>query len=534
MLSKLKQKIEERIFKDKYFAEFEGLPSIEFTPPPAHIDADISLAWAMGAAKKIKKNPLDIAKKAAKVIENLEEISSCTLTAPGFLNIKLTDAFLVEAARDRRLKSRAAAAEHGKAEEKILLEFVSANPTGPLHVASGRGASLGDSLVKIHRALGITCDAEYYINDAGNQAELLGLSLQARAEGKEPPENGYHGEYLIDLAKKIPAGLPKEEYGRFAMEELIKTQQEDMKDFRVEFTRWFRESELHNQGAPKKTLEFLKTTNNVYEKDGAVWFGTTSDSDDKDRVLMRSDGRPTYFLADIAYHKNKFDRGYTKLIDIWGADHHGYVPRMKAAIKALGHNEDDDFTAIIHQLVHLIENGEKVKMSKRAGTFITLRELMQDVGTDACRFFFASRTPNAHLNFDLGLAKKRTNENPVFYVQYVHARIASIFTSAQEKGFEADNITSPLNLAPQERALLSKMLWFKTVLLACVRDLSPHHLTSYLTELAGLFHSFYDSCRVLDEGSAAVTKSRLFTCLLVQQRIQKGLEFIGVSAPQKM
>lgn len=532
MLSKLKQKLEERLFKDKYFVEFEDLPHLEFTPPPAHIDADISLAWAMGAAKKIKKNPLDIAKKAAKTIESLEEVATCSLTAPGFLNIKLTDAFLVEAARDRRLKNRDAVSN--APERKILIEFVSANPTGPLHVASGRGASLGDSLVKIHRALGVTCDAEYYINDAGNQAELLGISLQARAEGKEPPENGYHGQYLADLAKQIPAGMPKEDYGRFAMEELIKTHQEDMKDFRVEFTRWFRESELHNQDAPMQTLAFLKKTNSVYEKDGAVWFGTSEDRDDKDRVLVRTDGRPTYFLADIAYHKNKFDRGYARLIDIWGADHHGYVPRMQAAIKALGHDEDKDFTAIIHQLVHLIENGEKVKMSKRAGTFITLRELMKDVGTDACRFFFASRTPNAHLNFDLSLAKKRTNENPVFYVQYVHARIASIFNSAQEKNLTADNITSPLNLAPQERALLSKMLWFKTVLLTCAKDLSPHHLTSYLTELAGLFHSFYDSCRVLDENNGQLTKSRLFTCLLAQQRIQKGLELIGVTAPQKM
>lgn len=531
MLSNLKNKIQDRLVKDQYFSEFDNLPQVDFAPPPSHIDADISLVWAMASAKLIRKNPLDIAKKAVKVIEQLEEVAKCDFLPPGFINIKLDDAFLVEAARDRRLKDRNTAGT--QTNEKVLIEFVSANPTGPLHVASGRGASLGDSLVKIHRALGIPCDAEYYVNDAGNQAQLLGESLKARAQGKEPPENGYHGEYLIDLAKKIPADLPESEYGQFAMQELIKTQQDDMKAFDVEFTRWFRESELHKEKALDTVLQLLKDQNKVYEKDGAVWLGTTSENDDKDRVLVRADGRPTYFLADIAYHKNKYDRGYTKLIDILGADHHGYVPRMEAAVKELG-KKPESFKAIIHQLVHLIENGEKVKMSKRAGTFITLRDLTEDVGRDACRFFFASRTPNAHLNFDLSVAKKRSNENPVFYVQYVHARICSIFKAAQEKGLTPLPMTSAENLAPQERALLSKMLWFKKTLDACIKDLSPHHLPAYLTELASLFHAFYDACRVVDEQDVQTTRSRLFTCQLVQERIAKGLELIGVSAPEKM
>ena len=529
MLETLKTKIQTAL--NNYFKEFDSLPSVVFTPAPSHVKADISLTWALSAAKIMRKNPLEIAKQACELLQGLEEISSATFLPPGFINITLKDEFLVLASRDRRLKDRNK--EGVLPTEKVLIEFVSANPTGPLHVASGRGASLGDSLVKIFRALGMACDAEYYVNDAGNQAELLGQSLQARAEGKEPPENGYHGLYLVDLAKKIPQGLPKSESGRFAMEELIKTQQEDMKDFGVEFTRWFRESELHKEHALDKTLDFLKQTGNVYEKEGAVWFGTTEEDDDKDRVLVRSDGRPTYYLADIAYHKNKYDRGYTHLIDILGADHHGYVPRMKAAVKTLGKSEES-FTAIIHQLVHLIENGEKVKMSKRAGTFITLRELMDDVGRDACRFFFASRTPNAHLNFDINIAKKKTNENPVFYVQYVHARICSIFKTAKEKGITVATTVSTEGLAPAERALLSKMLWFKPVLENCVRDLSPHHLTTYLMELAGLFHSFYDTCRVLDENNKELTSSRLFTCTLVKERIFKGLELIGVSSPEEM
>ena len=532
MLKTLKLKIQDRLSRDESFAQHDALPPVNFEPAPPHIDADISLTWALAAAKVLKKRPMDIAAQAAKIIEQLENIAACACIEPGFINIKLSDKFLVEAARDRRLKSREGDNNNAPA-EKILIEFVSANPTGPLHVASGRGASLGDSLVRMHRALGAVCDAEYYINDAGNQAELLGESLKARALGKEPPENGYHGEYLIDLAKKIPAGLPESEYGRFAMEELIKSQQADMEAFDVEFTKWFRESELHKEGAVDNALKTLKETKNVYEKEGAVWLGTSADNDDKDRVLVRKDGRPTYFLADIAYHKNKYDRGYNTLIDIWGADHHGYVPRMKAGIKALG-KEEDSFKAIIHQLVHLIDNGEKVKMSKRAGTFITLKELIDDVGRDACRFFFASRTPNAHLNFDIGLAKKQSNENPVFYVQYVHARIASIFRAAHEKGIEPAAITSPVNLAPQERLLLSKMLWFRGVIGTCVKDLSPHHMPTYLKELASLFHSFYDSCRVLDDSNLELTKSRLLTCRLVKERIAKGLALIGVSAPEQM
>lgn len=530
MLEKLKQDVTLKLANAEYFKGSE-LPEVEFSAAPAHTGADLSMTWALAAAKKLRKNPMEIAKEACKALREMTVVADAQVTAPGFINIKLDDKFIITTAADRRLKDR----EGDCAKHNILIEFVSANPTGPLHVASGRGASLGDSLVKIHRALGYCCDSEYYVNDAGNQAELLAVSVKARKEGKEPPENGYHGSYLIELAKRIPADLPEEQYGRWAMEELIKTQQQDMKDFHVDFTRWFRESDLHKEEAPKKALEALKAQGYTYEKENAVWFGSTKDAeaqDDKDRVLVRKDGRPTYFLADIAYHKNKYDRGYNTLIDILGADHHGYVPRMKAAVHALG-KEEKSFVPIIHQLVHLTEGGEQVKMSKRAGRFITLRELMNEVGTDVCRFFFASRTPNAHMIFDMDLAKKRTNENPVFYVQYVHARIYSIFKAAAEKGFTEYN-TAPTALTPQERALMLKLIWFKQVLRNCVADLSPHHLTTYLIELAGLFHAFYDNCRVLNEQNPAQTKARLFICQRVAERIKKGLEFIGVSAPEEM
>ena len=530
MLEKLKRDIILKLTNADYFKNQE-LPDVVFAPAPAHTGADISLVWAMAAAKKLHKNPLAIAQEACKVIAEVTGVAQATAVPPGFINLKLEDQFIVDVAADRRIKDRA----NEQNKQRILIEFVSANPTGPLHVASGRGASLGDSLVKIHRALGYACDSEYYVNDAGNQAELLAISLKARKEGKEPPENGYHGSYLVELAKRIPADLPEENYGRWAMEELLKTQQQDMKDFHVDFTRWFRESDLHKENAPQKAVAFLTEKGYTYEKEGAVWFGSTQDEeaqDDKDRVLVRKDGRPTYFMADIAYHKSKYDRGYTTLVDILGADHHGYVPRMKAAVHALGHDEKT-FVPIIHQLVHLTEHGEQVKMSKRAGHFITLRELMDDVGTDVCRFFFASRTPNAHMLFDMDLAKKRTNENPVFYVQYVYARICSIFQAAKEAGFTEAH-TAHLPLAPQERAVLLKLMWFKPVLENCIADLSPHHLTTYLVELAGLFHAFYDNCRVLDSANPALTASRLFICQRVAERIKKGLEFIGVSAPEKM
>ncbi|XRK16318.1 arginyl-tRNA synthetase [Elusimicrobium posterum] len=471
MLDKLRREIEVKIFNSAYFAGHQ-LPYIELTPAPEHTGADISLNWAMVCAKIMRKSPLEIAKAAAKVIPEVNGVHSADYVAPGFINIKLEDAFIIETSLDRRYKDRHAGENRGR----ILIEFVSANPTGPLHVASGRGASLGDSLVKIFNAVGYPCDAEYYVNDSGNQAELLGKSLKARVEGKEPPENGYMGTYLIDMAEEIKdksKGWTEKEYSDYAIEYLIKSQKEDMKVFNVEFTRWFRESELYKEDAPDRALQFLKNKDLAYEKDGATWLGTKADdADDKDRVLVRTDGRPTYFLADIAYHKNKYDRGYTKLIDILGADHHGYVPRMRYAIKALGHSESS-FVPIIHQLVHLIEGGEKVKMSKRSGKFITLRGLVDEVGADACRFMFASRTPDAHMNFDLDMAKKRSNENPVFYVQYVHARIFSIAKSAEEKHLPMANYIEENALAPQERAILMKLMWFRTVLTNCVKDLSP-------------------------------------------------------------
>ncbi len=522
-------------------AEF---PAFLFLPPPGHIKADISIPWPMQAGKKLKTSPMKTADEAAGCLSGLEGIASAESSAPGFVNITLDTGFLREALREILAEPENFAALDPKPREKILLEFVSANPTGPLHMASGRGAVLGDSLARIFKFLGYKISSEYYVNDAGRQVELLGKSLKARYEGKEPPEDGYKGGYLAELAKKLDKNLnwSDKEFSLFAVKELLALHKKDMDNFGVSFDKWFFESELHKNGFLDKALELLRQKNRVYEKDGAVWFGAqdcgSQEKEDAERVLVKSNGQPSYFLGDIAYHINKYGRGYDRLINILGADHHGFLPRMKAALSALGYSKES-FSVIIHQFVRLCRGGQGVKMSKRAGEFVSLEELINDAGKDACRFFFAMRTPDSHLNFDLDLAKKQTSENPVFYVQYVHARICSIFRQAQEKGMAVPDISALAGVMSQrpeeeERRLLIKMAWFQETLEACARDLSPHHLTAYLLEFAGLFHPFYEKCKVVDAENRSLTDFRLLLCRATKQVIARGLGLLGVSAPEKM
>jgi arginyl-tRNA synthetase len=419
----------------------------------------------------------------------------------------------------------------------VLVEFVSANPTGPLHMASGRAATLGDALVRILRKLGYDAKSEYYVNDAGRQVLLLGQSLHARYHGQEPPEGGYLGDYITTTARGAPpeaAQWNPERFSAFGIEDNLAKHRKDLEDFRVSFDRWFRESELHQAGELEEALKALRGKGKIVEKEGAVWFASAEDEDDKDRVLVRSDGRPTYFLADIAYHFDKLKRA-DRLVDVWGADHHGYVPRMKAAVETLG--GPGAFHPVVHQLVHLYRGSEKVKMSKRAGEFITLRELVEEVGVDACRFFFAMRGPHTHLNFDLELAKKKSQENPVYYVQYVHARIRSIAAEAAKRGVpEGPPPAGALEGlgAPEERALLVKLAWFPAALELCAREDSPHHLATYLTELAGLFHPFYERCRVADPAEPLRSQARLALCEGVRLVIRDGLDLLGIEAPERM
>ncbi len=511
--------------------------------PPPHVKADLSLPWPLAAAKQAKKNPLEVAKSLAEALAKVPSVESATPSPPGFVNVVIRQTALVGNLKAITLSPAAYGKDEGGPATKVLVEFVSANPTGPLHMASGRGATLGDSLVRIMKRLGRQAKAEYYVNDGGDRVVLLGQSIMARYKGTPVPEKGYQGEYLADLAAAAPAAKElwtEEQWGRYAMDALLASHKDDMKVFDSSFDRWYLESELFASGAVPKTLEFLKGRGMVFEKDGAVWLGTQSaegSTDDKDRVLVKSTGKPTYFLPDIAYHKDKYDRGFERVIDIFGADHHGYVPRMKAAIAALG-KAPESYHAIVHQLIHLFRGQEAVKMSKRAGTFISLREIIDEVGKDACRFFFALRTPDSHLNFDLELAKKQSSENPVFYVQYVHARISSIFRKAAETGvFAGGELPMPnarFLTAPEEKALLMKLAWFPEVLLDAERLLSPHPLANYLMELAGLFHPFYEKCPVVAAEDPEVAKARLLLIAGVRDAIREGLSLLGVSAPEQM
>ena len=518
------------------FALEEGaMAGFHLAAPPPHISADVCIAWPIAGAKLLRKPPLKIA-------EELKAVYAADFDAqsvpPGFVNLKFRDAFLFEAVKE--LDKPACFERPEFKGQKINLEFVSANPTGPMHLASGRGATLGDSMARVFRALGAEVSTEFYVNNVGKQVELLGRSLKARLAGEEPPEGGYQGAYLKDMAAALPkeaSGWTETQFSEYAVAEMLKLHRADMKAFGVEFDRWFLESELHAAGGPAKALATLKERGMAYEKDGAVWFGSSTEleSDDKDRVLVKADGRNTYFLNDIAYHLNKFSRGFTRLIDIWGADHHGYVPRMEAAVGALGAGQGG-FKVIIHQQVALKRGEETVKMSKRAGDFISLKELVDEVGADACRFFFAARGPHTHLTFDVDLAKKKSNENPVFYVQYVHARISSIFSNAAEKGIDpaAGFDEAKISILPEERALMLKLLWLEKTLADCARDFSPHHLTTYLSELAASFHSFYDKCKVLDPEHKETSAFRLFLLKRVQGVIARGLGLLGVSAPERM
>lgn len=523
--------------------------NLPINPPPAHLKGvDISLPWPLALAKQAKKNPLETAKEFAALFAAIPEIEEATASPPGFVNIKLKASALAANIKAVTLAPSAYGQDEDAAKRPpVLLEFVSANPTGPLHMASGRGATLGDVIARVMRRLGRKAWSEYYINDAGGRVELLGESAKARYENREVPEKGYQGEYLVELAKNAPAAAKDwsaKLWGEYAMKTLLDSHKEDMKVFEVHFDRWYHESELYTSGLVEKTLSFLKSRGMVYEKEGAVWLGTTAadksaaTQDDKDRVLVKSTGTPTYFLPDIAYHKDKYDRGFGELIDVWGADHHGYVPRMKAAIAAIG-KDPDTFHPIVHQLIHLFRGNEAVKMSKRAGTFISLREIVDEVGKDACRFFFALRTADSHMNFDLELAKKQSSENPVFYVQYVHARICSIFREADKQGLlkEGEPLPGPNGKmlgAPEERALMMKVAWFPEVLKTVEKDLSPSALANYVLELAGLFHPFYEKCRVVDAAEPELSKARLLLCAGVRDTIKEALSLLGVSAPTQM
>ncbi len=531
---------------------FEELPSYVLEEPRERQHGDLATNLAMVLAKQAKRSPRDI---ATILIRNLDTtgtwIESSEIAGAGFINFRLDPLWLTDV-----INEVTKAGEHygqvdiGKG-QKVQVEFVSANPTGLLHMGNARGAALGDSLASLLSMAGYEVTREFYINDTGNQIHNFALSLESRylqrlGQDSPFPEGGYHGEDLIDTVKGLIAkvgdkylsvepGLRREFLVRYALEEKMQDIRETLKAFGVEYDVWFNEQSLHDSGAVRSTLEELEKKGYIYEKEGALWLKSTLFGDEKDEVVIRSNGTPTYFAADIAYHRNKFERGFTRVINIWGADHHGHVARLKGAMSAFGYDKDN-LQVILMQLVRLIQNGEVVKMSKRSGQYITLRELMDEVGKDAARFFFSLRDPDSTVDFDLDLAKAQSSDNPVYYVQYAHARMCSILRQAEELG---DNGNPPseedlkLLNSTEERDLLKKMADLPSEVIVAARLMEPHRLARYVLDLAGLFHTFYNSQRVLVDDES-LRKARLSLVGAVKQIISNVLGILGVSAPERM
>ncbi|HIE65415.1 MAG: arginine--tRNA ligase [Nitrospira sp.] len=485
----------------------------------------------------------------------LPSIEKIEVAGPGYINFFMTKASwhqeLINILQEDKNYGRASEGT-GK---RIQIEFVSANPTGPLHVAHGRAAALGDALARLLESVGYQVDREYYINDVGGQMRLLGESTYLRYRalfGQEIdlPEEGYKGEYIIDIARAVreeesdrymygPAETHLPFFTRYSYEKILAWIRRDLHTFRVHFNSWTPEAEIHRDKKIDAVFELLRSKKVLFEEEGALWVKTSRYGDDKDRVVRRSNGVMTYFASDIAYHREKFERGYDRLINIWGADHHGYIGRIKAVVEAMGY-APDRLQILIHQLVNLLRDGRKIKMSKRSGEFVTLRDVMDEVGVDATRFFFLMRRSDTSLDFDLELAKKATNENPVFYVQYAHARLCSIERVAKDRGWDVEDAVrgitvedlSPLTL-PEEQALIRQAARYPDLVLSAAEALEPHRITFYLQELAGLLHRFYFGQRVITE-DAALTKARLVLMRTIKIVLQNGLDLLGITAPEQM
>lgn len=532
---------------------FESLPNFVLEEPREKQHGDLATNLAMVLTKQARKSPREIAGILMKHFETEGTwIQSHEIAGPGFINFKLDPTWLNGVIPQILGQGK----DYGKVNlgqgQKVQVEFVSANPTGLLHMGNARGAALGDSLASLLTAAGYEVSREFYINDAGNQIHNFALSLEARylqqlGQDVPFPEGGYHGEDLIDTVKgliakvgdkylNVETELRREFLVRYALEEKLTQIRQTLADMGVHYDVWFSEQSLHDSGAVKKAMEDMEKQGYIYEKEGALWLKSTLFGDEKDEVVVRSNGTPTYFAADIAYHRNKFERGFDRVINIWGADHHGHVARMKGAMSALGYNPDN-LQIILMQLVRLIQDGEVVRMSKRSGQYITLRELMEEVGKDATRFFFIMRDPDSTVEFDLDLAKAESSDNPVYYVQYAHARLCSILRQAEEAGYTYSGIPAKEELAllnnTEEQELLKKMADLPGEIATAARLMEPHRLARYVLDLAALFHSFYNSQRVLvDEEN--LRKVRLALVRSTKQVLANVLGILGVTAPERM
>lgn len=532
-------------------AEAEKIPDFVLELPKDKQHGDYATNVAMQLTRIARRNPRQIAEEiVAQFDKQAASISRIEIAGPGFINFFMDNSYLtgvigqIIEAGDNYGRTNA-----GKG-KKVQVEFVSANPTGSLHLGHARGAAFGDALCNVLEMAGYNVSREYYINDAGNQIANLARSLEARyfqalGMDAEMPEDGYYGQDIIEFGKEL-AEKDGDKYARMSPEERfaffrnwgrdkeLEKIKKDLADFRVKFDEWFSETSLYESGAVEKIVEMLREKGYVYEKDGAVWLRSTAFGDDKDRVLIKQDGTYTYLTPDIAYHENKFQRGFDQLINIWGADHHGYIPRMKAAMQCLGY-DPERLVVLINQMVSLYQGGEKVKMSKRTGKAVTMRDLMEEVGTDATRYFFTMRSQDAHLDFDMDLAVSKSNENPVFYVQYAHARICSIFRQADEQGITLDTTKADFNRMTGEKEidLLKHLGEFPEEVAGAAEMLAPHRVVRYAHDLASLLHSFYNAERVItdDEG---LTHARLALMKAVKITLVNALRLIGVCAPERM
>ena len=546
------------------------LPEVMLEVPPQKEFGDFATNFAMQSARSLHCAPRQIAQA---VVDNLDctSVEKAEIAGPGFINLYLKQNWT----SDLLASIIAAGENYGNLPAndfgRIQVEYVSANPTGPLHIGHARGAAVGSAMVNLLRAAGYDVESEYYINDAGNQMNNLAASVNARylqllkleemggvtedltvkqldemPTGIPFPENGYHGYDIIETAQRIiriygkefVALDEKERLAKFldiAYKEKLAGLKEDLEAFGVTYDVWFSEKSLHDANKIREAVDFLQERGYIYEQDGALWLKSTEQGDDKDRVVIRDNGVPTYFAADIAYHRNKFERGFARVINLWGADHHGYIARVKAAVNALGFDANN-LEVMLLQMVRLYRNGDIVKLSKRTGETITLRELMDEVGTDAARYFFCMRSLDSQLDFDMTLATEKSNENPVYYIQYAHARISSIARQLAEAGIEAVP-TSELKLdtlvAPEELALIKKMGEYPELLARAARERAVHSVATYAYELAGLFHSFYNQCRILGVDKD-VQQARIALVKAVGHTIRHALGILGVSAPERM
>lgn len=517
--------------------------------PPQKEFGDFATNIAMQSAKIARCAPRQIADA---ILAELDSplIERAEIAGAGFINLFLKNDAVYDILKEVLRKGNDYGNLPEKSDEYIQVEYVSANPTGPLHIGHGRGAAFGSALVNLLRAAGYPTQAEYYINDAGNQIDNLAKSVDARyrellGETIEFPEDGYHGRDIITTAQTIidedgdkylamPAAERLAIFKERALNAKLERLRKDLADFHVEFDQWFSERTLHPEAIETACAE-LKARGKLYEKEGALWLNTTEYGDDKDRVVIRANGVGTYFAADIAYHRNKYERGFTQMINIWGADHHGYVARVKAALTALGY-DPDKLEILLLQMVNLLRGGEVVKMSKRTGKSITLAELIEEVGADAARYFFIMRSLDSQLDFDIDLAKSHSNENPVYYIQYAYARIHSIYRQAEENQIaygDWEHADFSLLTEPAELDLIKQMSEYREMIANAAAAHAPHRLARYLYELAGLFHSFYKQCRILGIDPER-QQARLGLITATKYILWHGLTILGVSAPEKM